>query len=161
MKKINILFFIIITSIIVWIGCGKSPSEPPEVVGGFEIFVYLDSAWVDTGGIEHDSCLAPNFDCIIDDGAPIHSDTVPAIFENLMPGVHNLYLSYNDYNTTIIDTVTAGAIKTLEPKLSKLAPDFDLPGLHYNTSTSAVIYDSVHLSDCAGKVVVIFFFGAS
>ena len=148
--------------LLLFAGCGEQPSAPPEVeLGGLQIQAYYDTSWVDTAGVHNDTLAAPWVNYTLDDG-PLSFDYCPLLLENLLPGTHKIYLKYFDYNTTYIDTVYPGIIKTSAPMLSIFAPDFTEPGLTYNPSLDSVIYaDSISLSDYTGEVVLLFYFGAT
>ena len=145
-------------------GCGETPSGPPKIEpGAIEIYAYIDSAWVDSLGNQHDTWLAPIVNYVIDDSL-IWEDSaaVPALVGNLLPGEHKVSVEYGDYNTTYIEQVNPGDTIISEPVMTKYAPDFNEPGVRYDISGDSIVYtDSISLDDHSGEVILLFYFGAT
>lgn len=142
-------------------GCGKTPSAPPETeFGSLEIHAYFDSTWIDSSGDTNDVFLAPYIDYSIDGGLIQDSAVaVPVLVENLLPGTHNVFIAYEDYNTTFIDTVEPGDTSMVEPLMTQFAYDFTLTGMKYDTDSTTVVHqDSISLSDYLGEVILLFYF---
>ena len=146
------------------LGCGDEPSAPPTIeMGSLEILAFFDTtvAGIDT------VWEAPVISYNIDDSTIFGEDSTPVLLENVVPGIHSIYLEYGEYNVTTIDTVISGMTTISDPKISKLAVDFILPSIKFDPTQSDSLSpsDSLRLSDywatdtTSGEVVLLFYFG--
>ncbi len=144
------------------IGCGETPSSPPEIeLGALEIWP-----------MKEDSSLLPEAAVILnDDSSALFQGPVPIIISGLVPKTHNVYVVYGDYQNTSEVDVREGDTTMFQPVLTQFAPDFVMPGFYYDFGTDTLAYvDSVRLSDYrtvrdtlgniidSGEVVLLFFF---
>ena len=139
-------------------------------MGTLQIYAFYET----TIGLVDTVLEAPFFSYNIDDST-IYGETDTTFVELVVtPGIHSVYVEYSEFSTTTSDTISSGETKVTNPKMTLLAPDFTLKGLHYDpTQPDSVLYtDEITLSSyrkyysvtgadsIAGEVVVLFYFGA-
>lgn len=167
MKKFHeLIIFSALTAIIVLsiASCGKQPTEPPPLIfGSLEIYACYDSTWVDSLGETHTVQVSiPNIEVTIDDDiANMVAGATPVIIDSLVPGEHYVYVEWGQFTNTFMASIEPGVTTTVNPTLTQFAPDFTAPAVHYDTtSMSMVQLPGISLSDYAGEIVLLFYFGA-
>lgn len=166
--KYTVLIALIFTGFIYW-GCGNNPSSPPDMqFGELKVYAYYDSTYVDTSGASQAiQILAPEALVIIDDSSHIVFETVPVTIDSLVPGLHNVYVEYEHslfgkFRKTILAEIDPGVTNTISPTLTQFAESFDEPAIYYDTTAQQVAYiDHVTLDQDSGKVILLFYFGAT
>ncbi len=130
--------------VLLFIHCGKTPSEPPApVTGSIEITAAIDTSLADSMEIWLDNI-------------PQGKQANPCILENVIAGSHQVALTKEDTASPIDYTCSPQVVHVKENKmasvsfaLTKLAPDFTLKNLSN---------EDVTLSEFQGKVVLLIFY---
>ena len=143
-------------------GCGEGPSAPPDVeFGALEVWAYYDSALVDTiwEWIPVDTCWVT----LDDEPASTVYDAIPVLVEGILPGLHNVYVEWGDYNKSFSTQIFPGQTTVKTTFLTIYAPEFSADGLHYDPTQadSLAWIEDYQISDHWGEVIVLFYFAAT
>ena len=166
--KCTVLSALIFTGLIYW-GCGDTPSSPSDIqFGALEVYAYYDSSYIDTSGESQKiQILAPEALVIIDESTHIVFGSVPVMVDSLVPGLHNVYVEYEHnlfgkLGRTLSAEINPGLTTTISPTLTQFAESYDEPAVYYDTTAQQIAYiDHVTLAQDSGKVVLLFYFGAT
>jgi|GEM_PF-1584972 len=164
MLKQNTILFILFIAAVLLSSCGEKPSAPPDVgFGALDVWAYYDSTWVDTSGNPQiTQVLAPYAVVTLDDSALVDSGAVPLTVSGIVPGQHFVHIRWNDAQNSLMTDIAPGETVDISSTLSAFAPDFSAPALHYDTLNQQIVHlDSISLSDYAGQVVLLFFYGST